>query len=266
MVRQRALTPLQRETALRIESNLCLDQPPGHFHRYSTCLHSTLFVGCSSLILDCPSTAALSTVHPPRERVALGEAAGLTVRGAHESEGRLARWAGLHFVTQLQSFSDSIIHLCPSVAVLRVERERLELRLKEALRQVGPNASPSGWTRKQLWIGSGWRSNLPLPPALTSSQLQPHHTKTHNPQMGLPQPVEISPENKEMVIREVVNGVTTFSLPFGRGPIPFGGRSTAVKLSDGSVFMVASHPLDQVTVDKLASIGPIKMIIAPDAE
>lgn len=46
-------------------------------------------------------------------------------------------------------------------------------------------------------------------------------------------------------IREIIPGsIITFSVPFSRGPVPFGGRSTAVKLNSGEVFLAASHPID----------------------
>ncbi|GBE89109.1 hypothetical protein BKA93DRAFT_460556 [Sparassis latifolia] len=67
------------------------------------------------------------------------------------------------------------------------------------------------------------------------------------------------------VIREVVKDVWTFSCPFSRfGVIPFGGRSTAVKLHNGDVWLLASTPLDGETKSKLAEIGPVKWIIGAD--
>jgi len=71
----------------------------------------------------------------------------------------------------------------------------------------------------------------------------------------------------ELVIREVKAGIWTFSTPFSRaGIIPFGGRSTACKLSDGSVFLVASTKADDETLTKIREIGPVKYIVAPDYE
>lgn len=70
----------------------------------------------------------------------------------------------------------------------------------------------------------------------------------------------------ELVVRDLDSVTTIFSVPFQRGPIPFGGRSTAVTLKSGDVWVVASTPLDQVTADKLNSKGQVKYIIAPDAE
>jgi len=48
--------------------------------------------------------------------------------------------------------------------------------------------------------------------------------------------------------------------------IPFGGRSTAVKLNDGSVWLFASTTADDETLSKIKEIGPVKYIIAPDIE
>ncbi|KAG8857994.1 hypothetical protein FRB96_005485 [Tulasnella sp. 330] len=71
----------------------------------------------------------------------------------------------------------------------------------------------------------------------------------------------------ELVIREVKAGIWTFSVPFKRsGVLPVGGRSTALKLKDGSVFLVASTKADDETLTKIREIGPVKYIIAPDYE
>jgi len=72
--------------------------------------------------------------------------------------------------------------------------------------------------------------------------------------------------DKETVIREVVPNVWTFSKPFARqGFIPFGGRSTAIKLSDGGVWVFASTPLTPATQAKIDELGPLKYIVGPDA-
>ncbi|KAF9003371.1 hypothetical protein BDQ17DRAFT_1305718 [Cyathus striatus] len=69
----------------------------------------------------------------------------------------------------------------------------------------------------------------------------------------------------ETVIREVATGVWTFSRPFARfGIIPMGGRSTALRLKDGGVWVLASTPLDQETKAKLAELGPVKYIVGAD--
>ncbi|KAI0342603.1 hypothetical protein BDW22DRAFT_1357042 [Trametopsis cervina] len=72
--------------------------------------------------------------------------------------------------------------------------------------------------------------------------------------------------NSPTVIREVTQGVWTFSRPFARfGLVPFGGRSTAIKLKSGDVWVLASTPLDEPTKTKLQEIGPVKYIVGGDA-
>jgi len=72
--------------------------------------------------------------------------------------------------------------------------------------------------------------------------------------------------NENTVIREVAKDVWIFSTPFKRfDTIPFGGRSTAIKLQNGDVWVLASTPLNDVTKDKLAELGPVKWIIGADA-
>lgn len=47
--------------------------------------------------------------------------------------------------------------------------------------------------------------------------------------------------------------------PFSRfGVIPFGGRSTAIKLRDGGVWVLASTPLETETKAKIDELGPVK--------
>ena len=47
--------------------------------------------------------------------------------------------------------------------------------------------------------------------------------------------------------------------PFTRfGILPLGGRSTAIKLSSGDVWVLASTPLDEPTKTKLDELGPVK--------
>ena len=49
------------------------------------------------------------------------------------------------------------------------------------------------------------------------------------------------------------------SRPFARfGVWPVGGRSTAVKLRSGGVWVLASTPLDAETKAKLQELGPVK--------
>ncbi|RPD56934.1 hypothetical protein L226DRAFT_491143 [Lentinus tigrinus ALCF2SS1-7] len=67
-------------------------------------------------------------------------------------------------------------------------------------------------------------------------------------------------------IREVAKDVWTFSCPFSRFNLfPVGGRSTAIRLSNGDVWVLASTPLDEATKAKLGEIGPVKWIIGADA-
>ncbi|KAJ1306463.1 hypothetical protein OPQ81_007466 [Rhizoctonia solani] len=70
----------------------------------------------------------------------------------------------------------------------------------------------------------------------------------------------------DLVIREVTKNVWTFSKPFARfGIFPVGGRSTAVRLQSGDVWLLASTPLNDETKAKLKEIGPVKYICGPDA-
>ncbi|PBK80535.1 hypothetical protein ARMGADRAFT_1056159 [Armillaria gallica] len=69
----------------------------------------------------------------------------------------------------------------------------------------------------------------------------------------------------ELVIREVTRDVWTFSKPFSRMGMPFGGRSTAIKLQNGGVWVLASTPLDDETRTKLNELGPVQYIIGADA-
>ncbi|PCH44721.1 hypothetical protein WOLCODRAFT_77748, partial [Wolfiporia cocos MD-104 SS10] len=65
---------------------------------------------------------------------------------------------------------------------------------------------------------------------------------------------------------KVARGVWMFSCPFSRfGVIPFGGRSTAIKLSNGDVWVLASTPLTDETKQKLDELGPVRWIIGADA-
>ncbi|KAI0075948.1 hypothetical protein K474DRAFT_1623717 [Panus rudis PR-1116 ss-1] len=71
---------------------------------------------------------------------------------------------------------------------------------------------------------------------------------------------------KDIVIREVVKDVWTFSRPFNLfGRLPVGGRSTAIRLKDGKVWVLASTPLTEDTKKKLAELGEVRWIIAPNA-
>ncbi|KAF7354043.1 hypothetical protein MVEN_01091200 [Mycena venus] len=70
----------------------------------------------------------------------------------------------------------------------------------------------------------------------------------------------------DIVIREVTTNVWTFSRPFALfGWIHIGGRSTAVKLSSGGVWVIASTPLSPETKAKLDELGPVEYIIGINA-
>ncbi|KAI0634776.1 hypothetical protein C8Q77DRAFT_1054843 [Trametes polyzona] len=67
----------------------------------------------------------------------------------------------------------------------------------------------------------------------------------------------------ELVIREVAPDLWTFSRPFTLlGLFPVGGRSTAIKLTTGDVWILASTPLTDETKEKLAELGQVKYIVA----
>ncbi|KAG2035942.1 hypothetical protein BDR03DRAFT_899034 [Suillus americanus] len=70
----------------------------------------------------------------------------------------------------------------------------------------------------------------------------------------------------DIVIREVAKDVWIFSRPFARlGIFPMGGRSTAIKLQQGGVWVLASTPLTQDTRNKIDELGEVKYIIGADA-
>ncbi|KAM5531372.1 hypothetical protein V8D89_014965 [Ganoderma adspersum] len=67
------------------------------------------------------------------------------------------------------------------------------------------------------------------------------------------------------VIRELSKDVWIFSCPFSVMNIfPVGGRSTAIKLLNGDVWVLASTPLNESTKAKLREMGPVKWIIGAD--
>ncbi|KAJ7698665.1 hypothetical protein B0H17DRAFT_1050341 [Mycena rosella] len=72
--------------------------------------------------------------------------------------------------------------------------------------------------------------------------------------------------DKFTVIREVTKGIWTFSRPFTMlGIFPAGGRSTAIQLANGGVWVLASTALNPETKAKLDELGPVQYIISPDA-
>ncbi|TCD65752.1 hypothetical protein EIP91_002236 [Steccherinum ochraceum] len=72
----------------------------------------------------------------------------------------------------------------------------------------------------------------------------------------------------DIVIRQVTPEITTFSKPFNKlfGLLPMGGRSTAVKLSDGTVWVVASTPLSPETKEAIDAMGLVEYIMAASAD
>lgn len=73
-------------------------------------------------------------------------------------------------------------------------------------------------------------------------------------------------QTSEIVIREVTKDVWTFSRPFHLfNRLPVGGRSTAIRLSDGSVWIFVSTPLTDETKKKLSELGEVKYLVAGNA-
>lgn len=72
----------------------------------------------------------------------------------------------------------------------------------------------------------------------------------------------------DIVIREITPEVVTFSKPFSKffGFFPMGGRSTAIKLSSGDVWVVASTPYSDETKTAVEKLGTVKYILAADAD
>ncbi|KAI9061133.1 hypothetical protein FKP32DRAFT_983657 [Trametes sanguinea] len=67
----------------------------------------------------------------------------------------------------------------------------------------------------------------------------------------------------DIVIREVAPNVWTFSRPFILYKVlPIGGRSTAIRLESGAVWILASTPLTDETKQKLAELGDVEYIVA----
>ncbi|KIY72993.1 hypothetical protein CYLTODRAFT_417504 [Cylindrobasidium torrendii FP15055 ss-10] len=69
----------------------------------------------------------------------------------------------------------------------------------------------------------------------------------------------------ETVIREVTKNIWTFSKPFLFGTVPLGGRSTAIKLEKGGVWVLASTALNTETRTKIDELGPVKFIVSPNS-
>jgi len=73
--------------------------------------------------------------------------------------------------------------------------------------------------------------------------------------------------DKELVVREVTPGIVTFSIPFSRGGLPIGGRSTAIRHSSGDLLLYVSHPHTPATAEVIAGMGgEVKWLVTPDGE
>ncbi|TCD60104.1 hypothetical protein EIP91_010711 [Steccherinum ochraceum] len=70
----------------------------------------------------------------------------------------------------------------------------------------------------------------------------------------------------EVVIREVTSNVCIFSRPLNLyNRLPVGGRSTAIKLNNGTIWLLASTPLNDETKAKLKELGnDVRFIVAPN--
>ena len=68
-------------------------------------------------------------------------------------------------------------------------------------------------------------------------------------------------------IRQVTDTIWTFSRPFLRVNLfKIGGRATAVRFSNGDIFLVSPVQPDENTKATLDSIGKVKYLVAPDFE
>lgn len=67
---------------------------------------------------------------------------------------------------------------------------------------------------------------------------------------------------------QITPELVTFSKPFSRffGWFPMGGRSTAIKLSSGDVWVIASTPFSDETRAAIEKLGNVKYILAADAD
>ncbi|KAI0251955.1 hypothetical protein BJV78DRAFT_1125449, partial [Lactifluus subvellereus] len=65
---------------------------------------------------------------------------------------------------------------------------------------------------------------------------------------------------------QVATNVWTFSTPFTRLRLfRIGGRSTAIKLASGDVWVLASTPLTAETKATIDRLGPVKFVVGPDS-
>lgn len=74
-------------------------------------------------------------------------------------------------------------------------------------------------------------------------------------------------EEMQNNVRQVTDSIWTFSRPFLRVNLfKIGGRATAVRLSNGDVFLVSPTQPDEFTKATLDKIGKVKYLVAPDYE
>lgn len=78
-------------------------------------------------------------------------------------------------------------------------------------------------------------------------------------------PSGTEPTKTPVYIQEVTPEITTFDYPFSRfGILPIGGRSIAIKMRDGRLWVVPSTPLDEPTRAKIDAMGEVAYLVAPD--
>ena len=67
-------------------------------------------------------------------------------------------------------------------------------------------------------------------------------------------------------LQRVTPNLTRRRRPFKRyGLLPLGGRSVVIKLSDGTVWVLASTPPDDTTRKEIDSLGTVAYIISPNS-
>ncbi|KAF8460296.1 hypothetical protein BDZ91DRAFT_798997 [Kalaharituber pfeilii] len=111
----------------------------------------------------------------------------------------------------------------------------------------------------------GYRISLPPMIDVTAATRSSSNMSAQPIQPQAPYPAA---DKAEMVIRSVTPSITTFSLPFERGPVHFGMRCTAVRLRTGSVAVFSPCPLTPTVVSTLTSLANnnVRYIISPDME
>lgn len=68
-------------------------------------------------------------------------------------------------------------------------------------------------------------------------------------------------------VRQVTDSIWTFSRPFLRSRLfKIGGRATAVRFSNGDVFLISPTQPDETTKATLDNIGKVTYLVAPDYE